>query len=131
MADPQIEQPLGNGTTDVPLTPASSPVGAPPTDTGSLASTPASALAPLETVMANKAGDKIGYDPTQKAWVDATTRKPYVAPPQELTEHPALPRQAITAADMVKNPKTGQTLAYDERSEERRGGKECRSRWSP
>ena len=28
-------------------------------------------------------------------------------------------------------PRTDCTLEYDERSEERRVGKECRSRWSP
>ena len=124
MADPQIETPMRSGATDAPDAPQTqgvppsaapaAPVTSAATPAANIAATPAANLAPLESMMANAAGDKIGYDSTQKKWVDATTRKPYVAPPQELSEHPALPKQVISAADMVKNSKTGQMLAYDQ-----------------
>src|SRR3712207_6724162 len=49
-------------------------------------------------------------------------------PAQETSDHPVLDR--IRNADFVPQRKLFQT-ARDQRSEERRVGKECRSRWSP
>ena len=47
----------------------------------------------------------------------------------------AAPRDSAAGSDyMMTNQsyaKTDESFAYDERSEERRVGKECRSRWSP
>ena len=42
-------------------------------------------------------------------------------------------KQILTAQDIARIFKCGKNLAYKiiERSEERRVGKECRSRWSP
>lgn len=102
MSDLDIETPLSSGATDQPNMPQS----------GEMPASGASP-APLESLMSNAAGDKIGYDPAQKTWVDAVTRKPYVAQ-HELSAHPALPPQKLTAADMVKNPQTGQMLAWDQ-----------------
>ena len=42
-----------------------------------------------------------------------------------------LPRQELTKAKRIVIKVGTSTLNYDTRSEERRVGKECRSRWSP
>jgi len=95
MADNTIETPLSSGATDQPNAPQTQQ---PQPD--------------LQNIGQNAAGQKIGYDPAQGAWVDVVTRKPYV-PAQPAQASTALPQQTIGAQDMIRNPQTGQTLVLD------------------
>src|ERR1035441_11121852 len=66
--------------------------------------------------------------------VDKSTRRSVVAPathPSE-TNTPVLPEKIATAAEVPPPPEKLDVLGKEvKRSEERRVGKECRSRWSP
>ena len=98
MAIDTIETPVSSGTTDMPN--AVQPSG------------------DLQDIRHNDAGQSVGYDPVQNAWVDTSTRKPYVAPsttPSATpvpTSLPALPRQDLAPEDIVHDDK-GHSLAWD------------------
>ena len=96
MPDTTIETPVSSGATDQPDVPQSGD---------------------LQDIRQNASGQRIGFDSTQNAWVDTNTRKPYSAStastPTNPTSLPALPRQDLTKDDLVRNPTTGQMLAWD------------------
>ena len=62
---------------------------------------------------------------------EETSAKKTRSPPKKAKVEQSVPRKKKLKTDAEKTAEKNQHLRFGKRSEERRVGKECRSRWSP